>query len=746
VGNRVARTVGRYEILEELGRGGMATVFLARQADLDRLVALKELSAFRQADPAFTQRFLRESRLAGSLSHPNIVTVHDYFENDAIPYIAMEYVTGGSLRPHIGHMSLSQVAGTLEGMLSALDHAEHHQIVHRDVKPENVLVTGQGRVKITDFGIAKATGSANTGSFLTATGTTVGTPNYMAPEQAMGQEVGPWTDLYSVGVMAFEFFVGHVPFNDTEEPMAVLMRQVSDPIPPARSINPEVDEAISDWIERLLVKDPEKRIRSASEAWEELEEIIIELVGPRWRRTAPLVVSSQRPPDLPAGPYTPPPTAAARPPLMPTWEVPNWGPTRSEAPTRRLSDDRDEARARTVMPDAPTRPLDDLDEEPESEHGQRGTLLKIALVLLATLAVLAAAFGRPGSTPSGLSEASTPVTTVTGPDMSLQVPRGWRRVRTAPDVGLPLSNAIAAGPRGTADGPVVEFGLVKGNRAANSTLLPAAFLSSTGQSSGAAPAHTAVRLPEQSLEAWRYTGLRPVGVARELTVYTVPTSAGVATVACAVPAGQGASLAAQCDAIAGTLQLKKATAYPVGASDTYATALNGTIGELQQTSRSQEATLQGAQTIAGQAAAANALASAYDAAAAQLAALRLSPADRQANAALVTALRGAAAAYRKAARAAIAGDPDAYRTASAAVPAATTQVNSALAGVAAAGYKSVAPSGSPGNSSGGGSGASSGGSGASSGGSGDSSPAPSGSDSDVGDSRSDDPSDDSADP
>ena len=715
----------------------MATVFLARQAELDRLVALKELSAFRQADPAFTQRFLRESRLAGSLSHPNIVTVHDYFENDGVPYIAMEYVTGGSLRTQIGHMSLSQVAGTLEGMLSALDHAEHHQIVHRDVKPENVMVTGQGRVKITDFGIAKATGSASTGSFLTATGTTVGTPNYMAPEQAMGQEVGPWTDLYSVGVMAFELFVGHVPFNDTEEPMAVLMRQVSDPIPPARSINPEVDEAISDWIERLVVKDPEKRIRSASEAWEEFEEIIIELVGPRWRRTAPLVVSSQRPPDVPAGPYTPPPTAAARPPLMPTWEVPNWGPTRSDAPTRRLSDDGDEAYARTVMPDAPTRRLDDPGEAPESERGQRGKLLKVALVLLATLAVLAAAFGRPGPAPTGLSEASTPVTTVTGPDMSLQVPRGWRRVRTAPDVALPLSNAVAAGPRGTADGPVVEFGLVKGNRAANSTLLPAAFLSSTGQSSGSAPAHTAVRLPKQSLEAWRYTGLRPVGVARELTVYTVPTSAGVATVACAVPAGQGASLAAQCDAIAGTLQLKKATAYPVGASDTYATALNGTIGELQQTSRSQEATLQGAQTLAAQAAAANALASAYDAAAAQLAALRLSPADRQANAALVTALRAAAAAYRKAAHGATAGDPEAYRTASAAVPAATTQVNSALAGVAAAGYRSVAPSGSSGNASGGGSGASSDGSGASS-------PAPSGSD--VGDSRSDDPSDDSADP
>ena len=122
----VARTVGRYEIQEELGRGGMATVFLARQADLDRRVALKELSLFRQSDPAFVHRFLRESRLAGSLSHPNIVTVLDYFEDDGTPYIAMEYVAGGSLRPHIGHVSLTQVAGILDGILSALDHAETH--------------------------------------------------------------------------------------------------------------------------------------------------------------------------------------------------------------------------------------------------------------------------------------------------------------------------------------------------------------------------------------------------------------------------------------------------------------------------------------------------------------------------------------------------------------------------------------------------------------------------------------------
>jgi serine/threonine protein kinase len=187
VAYRVARTIGRYEVLEELGRGAMASVYLARQVDLDRLVALKELSVLGQTDAALVQRFLRESRLAASLSHPNIVTVHEYFESGGTPYIAMEYVEGGSLRPYVGHLALTQICGVLQGVLAALAHAETHHIVHRDMKPENVMVTSDGRVKLTDFGMAKATGAAYASSLLTAVGSTVGTPNYMAPEQAMGR-------------------------------------------------------------------------------------------------------------------------------------------------------------------------------------------------------------------------------------------------------------------------------------------------------------------------------------------------------------------------------------------------------------------------------------------------------------------------------------------------------------------------------------------------------------------------------
>jgi len=320
----ILKTVGRYEILREVGRGGMAMVYLARQTDLDRFVALKELAAFHASDAAFAQRFLRESRVAGSLSHPNIVTVHDYFEHDGTPYIAMEYVERGSLRPFVGQMSLAQIGGVLEGLLAGLGLGEQHGIVHRDLKPENLMVTSDGRVKIADFGIAKATNQMQTGAFLTATGTTVGTPTYMAPEQAMAQDIGPWTDLYSVGCMAFEMFTGKVPFHDSDAPMAILLRHVNEEIPSVKSIDDSVDAGVSAWVEQLLVKDPKERTQSAGEAWDEFEELIIGLLGPRWRRSARL--SPVGPNDTPA-PLTP---VGLQPP--PANDDVDWGRPRPDTP------------------------------------------------------------------------------------------------------------------------------------------------------------------------------------------------------------------------------------------------------------------------------------------------------------------------------------------------------------------------------------------------------------------------------
>jgi serine/threonine protein kinase len=301
------RKVGRFRILHELGRGGMATVYLAEQTDLGRRVALKELSSFHARDESLAARFLREAQLSGSLTHPNIVTVHEYLVSDGVPYIAMEYCQRGSLRSSIGGLTLAQSAGVLEGVLAGLALAESRGIVHRDLKPENLMMTTEGGVKIADFGIAKAMDSAATGN-LTMTGSTVGTPHYMAPEQAMAAEVGPATDLYSVGIIAFELLTGRVPHAETSTPMAVLLKQVNEKIPSVRSINPDVDPDIAAWVDAMVSKRPEDRPKNAVVAWESLEDTVLSVLGPRWRRQARLL---KNPDELTtAKPLTPAPFAS----------------------------------------------------------------------------------------------------------------------------------------------------------------------------------------------------------------------------------------------------------------------------------------------------------------------------------------------------------------------------------------------------------------------------------------------------
>jgi tRNA A-37 threonylcarbamoyl transferase component Bud32 len=316
------RVVGRYEILREIGRGGMASVHLARQADLDRLVALKELRALGLDDPSLARRFLLEARVSGSISHPNIVTVHDYFEDDGIPYIAMEYLARGSLRPYVGRLSPSQIGRVLEGLLGGLAEAERHRIVHRDIKPENLLVTDDGGVKIADFGIAKATNVIQETGFLTATGMTVGTPNYIAPEQAMARELGPWTDLYSVGITAFELVAGRTPFADTKEAMAIVLRQINEPIPPVTEAVPNVDQSVARWIAWLVAKDPARRPQSAREAWDAFEDVLIRLLGPRWRSGAYVRAPVAAPPPTRGQPAADPRLAVTAAPRRPRAEAP----------------------------------------------------------------------------------------------------------------------------------------------------------------------------------------------------------------------------------------------------------------------------------------------------------------------------------------------------------------------------------------------------------------------------------------
>jgi serine/threonine protein kinase len=661
----VLKTVGRYEILREVGRGGMAVVYLARQTDLDRFVALKELAAFHASDPSLAQRFLRESRVAGSLSHPNIVTVHDYFEHDGTPYIAMEYVDRGSLRAYVGLMSLAQVSGVLEGLLAGLAHAEQHGIVHRDLKPENLMVTADGRIKIADFGIAKATTDMQTGAFLTATGTTVGTPTYMAPEQAMAQEIGPWTDLYSVGCMAFELFSGRVPFHDADAPMAILMRHVNEPLPPVKSLDPGVDQGISDWIEQLLVKDPKRRTQSAVEAWDELEEIVIRLLGPRWRREARLLENVAQV-DTPK-PLTPAPFegTSADPVVSREFESWNWGPP-AASPAPPLPTD-----ALLPEPEPEPEPESELPEtvmpqrepEPPPPPPPARNPLPIAIGAAVVVAVILG-FVLGGS---GGDEPSANAIVKSNAALKLKVPGTWADTAPSQVPGLTLADAKAAG----GDGHGVTFGTVRAD-ADNPALLPTGVLQAAG---GVPKDRTAVKLGPGAVQAYRYGNVKLSGLDQPVTVYAVPTAQGVVTVAC-VPS------AAPCDGAANTLQLLGDSAFPVGPSDDYAHTVSGTLAALDQATAS--AGLAKARTPAAQAAALRRLQNAYRKAAASLRGGQLSPADRGVNARLVAALAGVGKAYG---RAAAHHNKAAYEKSGAALAKDQGELRAAIANLRAAGYE-----------------------------------------------------------
>jgi serine/threonine protein kinase len=290
----VKQRVGSYEIVRILARGGMAVVYLAHQPALDRDVALKQLD-LQGTEPTRAQRFVREARLAAALDHPNIVTLFDFFEDGGVPYIAMEYVGGGSLRPLVGELDLPQVFGVLEGVLAGLAHAEAAGIAHRDLKPENVLITRGGGIKIADFGIARAY-NALTPS-LTSTGSAIGTPTYMAPEQALDEPIGPHTDIYALGVVAYELLAGRPPFEPGRTPMAILYCHVHKPPPPLAGLAPDVPEAVRGWVEWMLAKRPEDRPGSAAEASQALEEIAVAELGPYWRRSATIAAPEEHDED-----------------------------------------------------------------------------------------------------------------------------------------------------------------------------------------------------------------------------------------------------------------------------------------------------------------------------------------------------------------------------------------------------------------------------------------------------------------
>ncbi|HWC09462.1 MAG TPA: PASTA domain-containing protein [Solirubrobacterales bacterium] len=249
---------GRYRVLRKIGAGGMADVWLAEDTHLQRQVALKVLHKHFAQDREFVARFQREAESAAGLQHPNVVAVYDRGDFDGVNYIAMQYVEGPTLKQLIDRgLTPEQAVPLVRQVLEAARFAHRNGIVHRDLKPQNVIISADGVAMVTDFGIARAGLSE-----ITQTGSVMGTPQYLSPEQAQGYEVTPVSDLYSVGVLLYEALTGRVPFEG-ESAVAVAMKQVSEVPQRPSSINPQVSPALDAVVMRALEKEPGERFQSA---------------------------------------------------------------------------------------------------------------------------------------------------------------------------------------------------------------------------------------------------------------------------------------------------------------------------------------------------------------------------------------------------------------------------------------------------------------------------------------------------
>ena len=288
----IGRQLGDYQIIEQIGKGGMASVYRAYQPSLDRDVAIKVLPPYyAEQDESFTQRFKREAKAIANLRHPNILMVLEAGEQDDLAYIVMEYVNAGTLKERLRKpISLKEIYSLVKQIASALEHAHELGIVHRDIKPSNILLPKPDWALLTDFGLAHIVG----GSLLTQSGMTVGTPAYMSPEQGRGERVDHRTDIYALGIMLYEMTVGEVPYT-AETPMAVVVKHIVDPLPIPREKNPNIPEALQRIILKALAKNPEDRFQSAGEFAAALERVAAD--HPDWSAAEMKAVNAVRAPQ-----------------------------------------------------------------------------------------------------------------------------------------------------------------------------------------------------------------------------------------------------------------------------------------------------------------------------------------------------------------------------------------------------------------------------------------------------------------
>ncbi|MCK6077439.1 Stk1 family PASTA domain-containing Ser/Thr kinase [Paenibacillus silvae] len=264
---------GRYEVIERVGGGGMALVYKAQDLLLNRNVAIKVLRQQFVHDEEFIRRFRREAQSAASLSHPNVVSIYDVGQEDDVHYIVMEYVEGKNLNEIIKERAPLQVDEAVHiasQIADALDHAHHNQIIHRDIKPHNILIGRNGRVKVTDFGIARAV----TSTTITQTGSVVGSVHYFSPEHAKGIVTGEKSDLYSLGIVLYQMLTGQLPFLG-ESPISVALKHLQEEFDEPRKFNPLIPQSVENVILKSMRKNPQERYQSAKEMQNDLETCLL---------------------------------------------------------------------------------------------------------------------------------------------------------------------------------------------------------------------------------------------------------------------------------------------------------------------------------------------------------------------------------------------------------------------------------------------------------------------------------------
>ena len=268
----VGQTLGAYRLVERLGQGGMASVYKGFEPALNRYVAIKVLPQYFASDPNFTARFHREAKAVAQLAHPNIVPIYSFGEDNGITYIAMQLVHGGSLKYGSGdRIEFREALQLLIPIARALGYAHQHGVIHRDVKPSNVLISEDGWPMLADFGLAKMVEGSS--EKLTGTGVGMGTPMYMSPEQGQGVDVDHRSDIYSLGIMLYELVTGDVPFR-ADTPMAIVIKHMTAPMPMPRNLNPDIPEAVEAIILKAAAKEKADRFQTAEEMVEAMERVL----------------------------------------------------------------------------------------------------------------------------------------------------------------------------------------------------------------------------------------------------------------------------------------------------------------------------------------------------------------------------------------------------------------------------------------------------------------------------------------